>query len=108
MLKTIEIGGDKHLPYFNIPHELNPFLGYRAIRICLDRTDLFVTQLKAILRAAVFGDLKIMFPMISNIKEIREAKNILERAKKEMLAANIAFKTDVEVGIMIEIPSAAV
>ncbi len=108
IVRTIDIGGDKQLPYFNIPAELNPFLGYRAIRICLDRTDLFVTQLKAILRAAVFGDLRIMFPMISNIQEVRAAKNILEEAKKELLAENDPFKADIKVGIMIEIPSAAV
>ncbi len=108
IVRTIDIGGDKQLPYFNIPAELNPFLGYRAIRICLDRTDLFITQLKAILRAAVFGDLRIMFPMISNIQEVRAAKNIVEDAKKELLAENVPFKADIKVGIMIEIPSAAI
>jgi len=108
IVRTIDIGGDKQLPYFNIPAELNPFLGYRAIRICLDQTDLFITQLKAILRAGVFGDLLIMFPMISNIQEVRAAKNILEKAKEELLAENIPFKANMKVGIMIEIPSAAV
>jgi phosphotransferase system enzyme I (PtsI) len=108
IVRTIDIGGDKQLPYFNIPAELNPFLGYRAIRICLDQTDLFITQLKAILRAGVFGDLKIMFPMISNIQEVRAAKNILEKAKEELLAQDIPFKADIKVGIMIEIPSAAI
>jgi len=108
IVRTIDIGGDKQLPYFNIPAEINPFLGYRAIRICLDQTDLFITQLKAILRAGVFGDLLIMFPMISNIQEVRAAKNILEKAKEELLAENIPFKANMKVGIMIEIPSAAV
>jgi phosphotransferase system enzyme I (PtsI) len=108
IIRTIDIGGDKHLPYFNLPAEQNPFLGYRAIRICLDRTDIFITQLKAILRAAVFGDLKIMLPMISNVQEVREAKNILAQAKNELLKENTAFKADVELGIMIEIPSAAI
>lgn len=108
IVRTIDIGGDKHLPYFNLPQELNPFLGYRAIRICLDRKDIFITQLKAILRAAVFGDLEIMFPMISNVQEIRAAKAVLEEAKAELLAESVAFKADVKVGIMIEIPSAAV
>ena len=108
IVRTIDIGGDKQLPYFNIPAELNPFLGYRAIRICLDRTDLFITQLKAILRAALFGDLRIMFPMISNIREVRAAKSVLEDAKMELLAENVPFKADIKVGIMIEIPSAAV
>jgi phosphotransferase system enzyme I (PtsI) len=108
IVRTIDIGGDKHLPYFNLPAEQNPFLGYRAIRICLDRTDLFITQLKAILRAAVFGDLKIMLPMISNVQELREAKNILDQAKGELLKENTRFKPDIELGIMIEIPSAAI
>ncbi len=108
IVRTIDIGGDKQLPYFNIPAELNPFLGYRAIRICLDRTDLFITQVKAILKATVFGDLRIMFPMISNIREVRAAKSVLEDAKKALLAENVPFKAGVKVGIMIEIPSAAV
>jgi len=108
IVRTIDIGGDKHLPYFNLPAELNPFLGYRAIRICLDRKDLFITQLKAILRASVFGDLKIMFPMISNIREVRAAKSILEEAKEELRKEGLPFKARVKVGIMVEIPSAAI
>ncbi len=108
VVRTIDIGGDKHLPYFNLPVELNPFLGYRAIRICLDRKDLFITQLKAILRASLIGDLKIMFPMISNIKEIRDAKRILKEAKVLLTTQNIRFNEHIEVGIMIEIPSAAI
>jgi phosphotransferase system enzyme I (PtsI) len=108
IVRTIDIGGDKHLPYFNLPAELNPFLGYRAIRICLDRKDLFITQLKAILRASVFGDLKIMFPMISGLQEIRSAKSILAEAKAELLNDGIAFNAAIKVGIMIEIPSAAI
>jgi phosphotransferase system enzyme I (PtsI) len=108
IVRTIDIGGDKHLPYFNLPAELNPFLGYRAIRICLDRKELFITQLKAILRASVFGDLKIMFPMISNVQEVRSAKLILEEAKSELLKNSIAFNAGIKTGIMIEIPSAAI
>jgi phosphoenolpyruvate-protein phosphotransferase (PTS system enzyme I) len=108
IVRTIDIGGDKHLPYFNLPAELNPFLGYRAIRICLDRKDLFITQLKAILRASVFGDLKIMFPMISNIPEIRASKSILEEAKEELRKEGLPFKAGIKVGIMVEIPSAAI
>jgi len=108
IVRTIDIGGDKHLPYFNLPAELNPFLGYRAIRICLDRKELFITQLKAILRASVFGDLKIMFPMISNAQEIRSAKQVLAEARAELVNEGIAFNADVKVGIMIEIPSAAI
>lgn len=108
IVRTLDIGGDKQLPYFNIPAEQNPFLGYRAIRICLDRTDIFITQLKAILRASMFGKLKIMFPMISNIQEIRAAKAILEEAKKELVKVNLPFDKTIRIGIMIEIPSAAI
>jgi phosphotransferase system enzyme I (PtsI) len=108
IVRTIDIGGDKNLSYLNLPPELNPFLGYRAIRICLDRKDLFITQLKAILRASVFGDLKIMFPMISNIQEIRSAKSILAEAKEELSQNNISFNVAIKTGIMIEIPSAAI
>ncbi len=108
IVRTIDIGGDKQLPYFDLPAEQNPFLGYRAIRICLDRTDLFITQLKAILRASIFGDLKIMLPMISNVQEVRQAKSIIAQAKQELLQANISFNAAIEVGIMIEIPSAAI
>ncbi|MDB5015776.1 MAG: ptsP [Mucilaginibacter sp.] len=108
IVRTIDIGGDKQLSYFNLPAEQNPFLGYRAIRICLNRTDLFITQLKAILRASAFGNLKIMLPMISGIQEVRDSKNIIEQAKQELLKDNIQFNNSIEVGIMIEIPSAAV
>ncbi|SDT00900.1 phosphotransferase system, enzyme I, PtsI [Mucilaginibacter mallensis] len=108
IVRTIDIGGDKQLPYFGLPAEQNPFLGYRAIRICLDRTDLFITQLKAILRASIFGDLKIMLPMISNVQEVRQAKTIIAQAKQELLQANTPFNAAIEVGIMIEIPSAAI
>ncbi|SHN23511.1 phosphoenolpyruvate--protein phosphotransferase [Mucilaginibacter sp. OK098] len=108
IVRTIDIGGDKNLAYFNLPAELNPFLGYRAIRICLDCKDLFITQLKAILRASVFGDLKIMFPMISNIREIRSAQSILKEAKAELLRDNIAFNVAIKTGVMIEVPSAAI
>ncbi|MEO3403622.1 phosphoenolpyruvate--protein phosphotransferase [Mucilaginibacter sp. CAU 1740] len=108
IIRTIDIGGDKHLSYFNLPAELNPFLGYRAIRISLDQEGLFMVQLKAILRASAFGAVSIMFPMISNVKEIRDAKLILNKAKTELTEAGIAFSEDVKVGIMVEIPSAAV
>lgn len=108
ILRTLDIGGDKQLPYFNFPAEQNPFLGYRAIRICLDRPDIFIVQLKAILRASAFGQLKIMFPMISNIQEVRAAKAILQQAKDELTKSGIAFNKNIPVGIMIEIPSAAI
>lgn len=108
IVRTIDIGGDKQLPYFGLAVEQNPFLGYRAIRICLDRTDIFITQLKAILRASIFGDLRIMFPMISNVEEVRAAKEIVAAAKKELAADGSAFNVDIKIGIMIEIPSAAI
>lgn len=107
-IRTLDIGGDKQLPYFNLPPEQNPFLGYRAIRICLDRQEIFLTQLRAILRASTFGQLKIMFPMISNIEEVRAAKKILARAKEELTREGIPFDEEIPVGIMIEIPSAAI
>ncbi|MDN3583175.1 phosphoenolpyruvate--protein phosphotransferase [Mucilaginibacter flavus] len=108
IVRTLDIGGDKQLPYFDFPIEQNPFLGYRAIRICLDRPELFLTQLKAILRASAFGKLKIMFPMIANVQEIRAAKVILNQAIEELNEAGIGFDRTIEIGIMIEIPSAAV
>ena len=108
IVRTLDIGGDKQLPYFNFPAEQNPFLGYRAIRICLDRTDIFITQLKAILRASAFGKLKIMFPMISNVQEIRAAKAILSQAMEELDKTGIGFDKTIGIGIMIEIPSAAI
>ncbi|WP_184545576.1 phosphoenolpyruvate--protein phosphotransferase [Mucilaginibacter sp. FT3.2] len=108
IVRTLDIGGDKPLPYFNLPAEQNPFLGYRAIRICLDRTDIFITQLKAILRASAFGKLKIMFPMIANVQEIRAAKIVLNEAIEDLHKAGISFDKTIEIGIMIEIPSAAI
>lgn len=108
IIRTLDIGGDKKLSYLDLPSEMNPFLGYRAIRICLDRRDIFLTQLRAILRASVFGKLKIMFPMISGIQELREAKIILEQAKRELDIENIQYDGNIEVGVMIEIPSAAI
>ncbi|MBL0739842.1 phosphoenolpyruvate--protein phosphotransferase [Chryseolinea lacunae] len=107
-VRTIDIGGDKPLDYFTFPKEDNPFLGYRAIRISLDRQDIFITQLRAILRASVFGTLKIMFPMISSLQELRQAKEILERAKAQLSDEGIEFDKTIPVGMMIEVPSAAV
>jgi phosphoenolpyruvate-protein phosphotransferase (PTS system enzyme I) len=108
IVRSLDIGGDKQLPYFNLPPEQNPALGYRAIRICLDRKELFITQLRAILRASIFGDLRIMLPMISNVQEIRRTKEILQEVKTDLSSAGIAFNKDIALGIMIEIPSAAV
>jgi phosphotransferase system enzyme I (PtsI) len=108
VIRTLDVGGDKEIPYLNLPKEMNPFLGYRAIRLCLDRKDIFKTQLRAILRASIYGNVKIMFPMVSNIAELREAKRILEEVKKELESKNIPFAKDIEVGIMVEIPSTAI
>jgi phosphoenolpyruvate-protein phosphotransferase (PTS system enzyme I) len=107
IIRTLDIGGDKQLSYFGIPHENNPFLGYRAIRICLNQKDIFLTQLKAILRASAFGKLKIMFPMICNVEEVRQAKACVQQVKDELTLSGIMFNNSIELGIMIEIPSAA-
>jgi phosphoenolpyruvate-protein phosphotransferase (PTS system enzyme I) len=107
IVRTLDIGGDKQLPYFGIPPEDNPFLGYRAIRICLDQKEIFFTQLRAILRASAFGKLKIMFPMICNVEEVRLAKQCLQEVKHKMEFSGIGFNKNIETGIMIEIPSAA-
>lgn len=107
VIRTLDIGGDKQLPYFNLPEEANPALGYRAIRICLDRTEIFKTQLRAILRASRYGKLKIMFPMIGSLHELRMAKGLLEESKKELSDEQIPFDDTIPVGIMIETPAAA-
>ncbi len=107
IIRTLDIGGDKKLPYLSIPEEMNPFLGWRAIRICLERLDIFKTQLRAILRASADGNILIMFPMISGVREVREAKKILEEVKDELRRENIRFDEGIKVGIMVEIPSAA-
>ncbi|WP_227016612.1 phosphoenolpyruvate--protein phosphotransferase [Sinanaerobacter chloroacetimidivorans] len=107
IIRTLDIGGDKKLPYLRIPEEMNPFLGWRAIRICLERKDIFKTQLRAILRASTEGNILIMFPMISGVGEVREAKKVLEETKEELRRENIKFDENIRVGIMVEIPSAA-
>lgn len=107
VVRTMDIGGDKHLPYLPLPEEMNPFLGYRAIRISLDRQDIFRTQLRALLRASAFGRLRIMFPMIATLQEFRQAKGVLEEEKAKLVADGVKVG-DIEVGIMIEIPAAAV
>ncbi len=108
IIRTLDAGGDKHIPYLNIDEEMNPFLGYRAIRICLDDDALFKTQLRAILRASVYGKCKIMFPMIARVEEVRRAKAVLESVKEALRSEGIKFDEGVPVGIMIEVPSAAV
>lgn len=107
-IRTLDIGGDKQLPYFPLPAEQNPSLGYRAIRIGLDQKDILLTQLKAILRASKSGPLRILLPMIASVQEIRAAKEILAMAKKELVAQGVEFDAGTPLGIMIEVPSAAV
>lgn len=108
VIRTLDIGGDKELPYFDMEPEMNPFLGYRAIRLCLDRTDIFKTQLRALYRASVHGKLRIMFPMISSLEELLAAKEVIKEVLAELDAEGIAYAKDVEVGMMIEIPSSAI
>ena len=107
IFRTLDVGGDKQLPSLPIGKEENPFLGYRAIRLCLDRQDLFRTQLRALLRASVYGNLKIMFPMISSLEELRKAKQLLGQARNELEEEGVRT-ADVQVGIMIEVPAAAI
>ena len=107
IIRTLDIGGDKKCPYIEIGEETNPFLGYRAIRYCLDHKDFFKTSLKAILRASAFGNIAIMYPMISSIEEIHQANLILEEAKQELKNNNISFNENIKVGVMVEIPAIA-
>ncbi|MFV0287894.1 MAG: phosphoenolpyruvate--protein phosphotransferase [Mycoplasmatales bacterium] len=107
VVRTLDIGGDKELPYLKFPEEMNPFLGYRAIRLCLDRDDIFRIQLRALLRASIYGNLKIMFPMIATLQEYRAAKAILKEEKEKLIAEGQEVNTNIEVGIMVEIPSTA-
>lgn len=108
VIRTLDIGGDKKLPYLPLPEEMNPFLGYRAVRICLDQPDIFKVQLRALLRAGVYGNLRIMYPMISCVEEVRAANAILGDCKAELEAEGLDYAKKFQVGIMIEIPSAAV
>lgn len=105
IIRTLDIGGDKQIDYMKFPKENNPFLGYRAIRLCLNRKEVFRPQLRAILRASAFGNVKIMFPMIVTLEELREAKEMVEKAKAALRAERIAFNNDIPVGIMIETPA---
>jgi len=108
IVRTMDIGGDKDLPYMNLPKEENPFLGWRAIRICLDRKEILHDQLRAILRASAFGKLRIMFPMIISVEEVRELKAELELLKGQLREESKAFDETIEVGVMVETPAAAV
>ncbi|HHH7629624.1 TPA: phosphoenolpyruvate--protein phosphotransferase [Listeria monocytogenes] len=108
VVRTLDIGGDKTLPYLELPEEMNPFLGFRAIRLCFANEELFRTQLRALLRASVYGNLKIMFPMIATVNEFRQARDILLDEKAKLKAAGTEVSDSIELGIMIEIPAAAV
>ena len=108
VVRTLDIGGDKELPYLDLPKEMNPFLGFRAIRLCLEEKDLFRTQLRALLRASVYGKLCVMFPMIATIQEFRAAKALFLEEKEKLVAEGVAVSNDIELGIMVEIPSTAV
>lgn len=108
VVRTLDIGGDKELPYLNLPKELNPFLGFRAIRLCLEEQSIFRTQLRALLRASIYGNLKIMFPMIATLDEFRAAKAILEEERTKLVSENQKVSEKIELGIMVEIPSTAV
>ncbi|KOF57968.1 phosphoenolpyruvate-protein phosphotransferase [Clostridium sp. DMHC 10] len=108
VIRTLDIGGDKKLPYLPLPEEMNPFLGFRAIRLCLGRKDIFKVQLRALLRASVYGNLKIMFPMISSLEEFLEAKEVLKECMNELTKEGKPFNEKLETGIMVEIPAAAV
>jgi|YNPNPStandDraft_1061719.scaffolds.fasta_scaffold29242_2 phosphotransferase system enzyme I (PtsI) len=106
IIRTLDLGGDKFASHINLPNEVNPFLGWRAIRLCLHQIDIFKTQLRAILRASTEGNVKLMYPMISNINEVIQANEILEACKDELKSKSIPFDPNIEVGVMIEVPSA--
>lgn len=108
VIRTLDVGGDKDVPYLNLPKEINPFLGYRAIRYCLGNRQIFKSQLRAILRASAYGDIRIMFPMISSLEELRLSKAILQEVKKDLRAEKIDFNEEIKVGIMVEVPSVAI
>ncbi len=108
IIRTLDIGGDKKLPYLPLEEELNPFLGLRAVRLCFQKEDLFKTQLRAILRASVFGKARIMFPMVGNVDEVKQAKALVKACMAELDAESKAYDKDIEIGVMIEIPSAAI
>ena len=107
-IRTMDIGGDKELPYMDLPKELNPFLGWRAIRISLVKQDIFKTQLRAILRASAYGQVKIMYPMVTSINEVRKANEILDECRKELDEIGKKYDKDIKVGIMVETPSVAI
>lgn len=108
VVRTLDIGGDKTLPYFTFEKEMNPFLGYRAIRLCLDRLDIFKTQVRALLRASAYGKLAIMFPMIATIDEFEKAKSFVLKNKEELIKEGVKVSDSIEIGMMVEIPASAI
>ena len=108
VVRTLDIGGDKKLPYFEFDPEMNPFLGYRAIRLCLDRKDIFKTQVRALLRASTYGKLAIMFPMIATVDEFKNAKQFVLDTKEELIKEGVTVSDEIEIGMMVEIPASAV
>jgi len=108
VIRTLDVGGDKNIDYIAIPPEMNPFMGLRGLRLCLDREDLFKCQLRALLRAGAYGNVQIMYPMVSDLRDLRAADAVLNKAKEELKEEGISFNADIPVGIMIEVPSAAI
>lgn len=108
IIRTLDAGGDKQIPYLNIPQEENPFLGFRAIRYCLENKDLFYTQLSAILRASAYGNIQFMFPMITNLEELAEARKAVERVMEGLYQRNVPFNRDIRIGMMVETPATAI
>lgn len=107
-IRTLDIGGDKDIPYMGLTKELNPFLGYRAIRFCLDRVDIFTTQLRAVLRASAYGNIRIMIPMITSVTEVQEVKKIINGICRDLDKKDIKYDKDIKIGVMIETPAAAI
>ena len=107
-IRTLDIGGDKDIPYMGLTKEANPFLGYRAIRFCLDRVDIFTTQLRAILRASAYGSIRIMIPMITSVNEVRQVKELIKKICSDLERNGINYDKNIQTGIMIETPAAAV
>lgn len=107
IIRTLDVGGDKEIPYLNLPKEDNPFLGYRAIRVCLDQPDMYRVQLRALLRASAYGDIRIMVPMVACLEELRQVKDMLAEIKDELDKEGIAYNKEIKVGVMIETPAAA-
>jgi len=108
IIRTLDLGGDKFLSHFLVPREINPFMGCRAIRLSLELVEVFKTQLRAILRAAMYGKVKVMYPMISALEEVRKANRVLSEVKEELRREGLSFSDSVDIGVMIEVPSAAV